>query len=406
MSSSVYISFCQVSLILALFTVRNILNVKYDISCKMMKLFILLLFFGCFFYSVIILILAAALSSVRAGKNKNKPHITVIIAARNERSTVGACLDSIMAQDYPSHLYEVIVADDRSTDGTSDILKHFEAVRENVKILRIDKTPEEISPKKHALSQAISHASGEIIVQTDADCIVPKSWITGIVRCFDENVGMAVGLSPYFEKPGLLNSFIRHEYLWNAFLAAGSIAIGRGTHATGRNLAFRKDVFERLNGYGEESNVISGDDTLLMHSIQKHSKSRIVSISDVSTLVYTDAPRGFMDFVRQRIRHMSTGRMFEPLQVIAGCVIYGFHILLLLSLFLIIGSLSYLPVFAGIFICKMLIDSLMALRAERILGLHVQWRRFLLNELFLVVYMAVMPILGVLVPVKWKEKQL
>ena len=369
-----------------------------------MIVFIVLLVTGCCVYSAGVMILVFALGKVRPGSSSGKPYVSVIIAARNERSVIGACLASIMAQDYPDTSYEVIVADDRSSDGTTETLKHFQAVWNNLRVIRIDRVPEGISPKKNALSLALSLARGEIILQTDADCITKKTWISHMVRGFEEGVGMVTGLAPYLKEPGFLNSFIRHEYLWNAILSAGSIILGNATHASGRNLAFRRETFEKLGGYGAAEKILSGDDTLLLQRMQKHSNLRILTVPDVSTHVYSRAPGDLAAFVRQRIRHMSTGRFFSMFQITAGCIVYTFHFILILSLFLSIGSLRNCGIFTAVFLFKILIDGLAAYRTKAVLGLEVEWARFVLNEFLLTVYMAVMPFLGLIVPVAWKEK--
>lgn len=369
-----------------------------------MDLVILFLAVGCCVYTVAVVILIAALGRVRTGSIEDKPYVTVVMAAHNERASIGVCLASIMAQDYPEDSFEVIVADDRSTDGTTDVLKHFQENRKNLSFVIINSTPKGVSPKKHALSQAIRRARGDIILQTDADCIVPVSWISGMVRGFEDDVVMAAGLSPYIAEPGVLNSFVCHEYLWNAALQAGSTALGSGTHASGRNLAFRRDVFENYEGYGPSEKVKSGDDTLLLHRMKKLSGSRVITVADVSTHVYTRAPCDFGTFIRQRIRHMSTGRFFNPFYIMLGCAVYGFHLLLLLSLFFSIYSLKLFVVLTAVFIWKILVDGIAAWRTESVLGLDVQWKRFVINEMLLVAYMAFMPFLGIIVPVKWKEK--
>jgi cellulose synthase/poly-beta-1,6-N-acetylglucosamine synthase-like glycosyltransferase len=49
--------------------------------------------------------------------------ITVVIPARNEEENISACLDSVCRQAYPTHLFEVIVVDDHSTDNTAYIVR-------------------------------------------------------------------------------------------------------------------------------------------------------------------------------------------------------------------------------------------------------------------------------------------
>ena len=116
-----------------------------------MDLVILFLAVGCCVYTVAVVILIAALGRVRTGSIEDKPYVTVVMAAHNERASIGVCLASIMAQDYPEDSFEVIVADDRSTDGTTDVLKHFQENRKNLSFVIINSTPKGVSPKKHAL---------------------------------------------------------------------------------------------------------------------------------------------------------------------------------------------------------------------------------------------------------------
>src|SRR3954471_7893364 len=56
---------------------------------------------------------------------KSVTSITIIIPARNEEENIKNCLQSIMEQSYPKNLFEVIVIDDHSTDGTVKIIEEF-----------------------------------------------------------------------------------------------------------------------------------------------------------------------------------------------------------------------------------------------------------------------------------------
>jgi len=375
-----------------------------------MDAFASILVLSCFVYSAGLFVIVGALGRLKkkgkaAVSHSEKPFVSVVVAARNERVTMGPCLASIMNQDYPRDRYEIIVADDRSEDGTTEVLERFMETGRMLTTVRIEDVPKGVSPKKHALSMAVNRASGEIILQTDADCIVPETWITGMVGGFAEDVGMVLGFSPYIETGGLLNSFVRHEYLWNAALAAGSAALGCGTHATGRNLAFRREAFTGAGGYGESREILSGDDTLFLHRLREKTKYRVAVVTDPGTYVMTRAPEGLGTFLRQRIRHMSTGRFFHPGLVSLGVVVYGFHALLGASFFLSFPSAPVFGLFCSVAGWKTALDALAAWRVRDVLGLEVQWRRFVVNEFLLIYYMAVVPLLGLIVPVRWKEKR-
>jgi len=367
------------------------------------KYFILLLAVSGFSYSIFVMIFIYAFGKVRSGFSERKPFVSVVIAARNEITSLGRCLTALMGQDYKPDLFEVIIVDDRSEDGTFEVLSRFKSVWNNLKVIKIDQVPENVSPKKHALSKAIDLACGEIILQTDADCIVPETWISGMVSCFEEGINMVTGVAPYFYGPAVLNSFSRHEYLWNVSLSAGSIALGHGTHASARNLGFRRSAFELAGGYESMKVIISGDDTLLLHRIQKLPKNRVVTMPDRSTHVYTNAPEDFKSFFWQRARHMSTGKYFDPILIGIGFIVYGYSILTLASLVLSFVSLSFFTIFVCSFLFKNVLDGIACWRAKAVFGLDVEWVRFIINEFFLLAYMAIMPVVGLFFPVKWKE---
>jgi cellulose synthase/poly-beta-1,6-N-acetylglucosamine synthase-like glycosyltransferase len=356
-----------------------------------------------FVYAGFTLLILYGLRRIDPGRSSVTPKVSVVVAARNEAANIGRCIESLRAQDYDPGLYEVIVADDRSTDGTSDILRDRAASWHGLRVLRIDRTPGGVSPKKHALSTAIAAATGDIILQTDADCAVPTGWISGMARAFEPGVGFVAGIAPYREGSGPLNSFIRHEYLWNAALAAASIALGHGNHASGRNMGFRRDVFAKLGGYGEFAGVLSGDDTLLLHRIRRSHIARAAIMPSLETHVETDAPATFVAFLHQRARHLSTGRLFDPALLAIGGIVYGFHLALVASLVLAPFSRTAFTGFAGGFLIRCAADALVARRVERALSLDIQWGRFVLNEAFLILYMAAMPIVSNILPVHWKD---
>ncbi len=354
-------------------------------------------------YGGVVLLLFTACRNVRNGISKKQPFISVIVAARNERTVIGTCLASLMNQYYPSELYEVIVVDDRSTDATEEVLKRFLEIWQNFSYVRIDTVPDGLSPKKHALNAAVQKARGEIILQTDADCVARPGWLAGMAARFEDGIDMVAGIAPYKKTSGALNSFVRHEYNWNVFLSAGSIVLGTGTHASARNLGFRRDAFKSVEGYGKSARIKSGDDTLLLHSIQKRNPRSVVTVPDHKTHVFTRSPEDFRTFLRQRTRHMSTGRYFSPMQIITGCIIYGFQLLILLSFMCAFFSNAFWGIALLAFLVKIIIDVLIARTASEMFGLSVEWKKYVINEMWVILYMSFMPMAGIIIPVKWKE---
>jgi len=336
-------------------------------------------------------------------QNANTPPVTIVIAAHNEKDTISACLASLYKQDYPHKLISIIVADDRSSDGTAESIAKLADSSISLTVVRIDTCPQGISPKKNALSKALALVKDDIVLQTDADCILPDGWVRGMVSHFNADTGMLVGVAPYRQQPGWINSFVRHEYLWNCALASGTIAYGRGTHASGRNMGFRMRAFREAGGYGDGIKVLSGDDTLLLHGIRHHTDYKVVSAVSPHTHVYTDSPPTLKALLRQRLRHMSTGKYFDMLHLLLGTGIYGFHIIIISMILLSsIEPLLLIPLGVELTV-KLLADLYAAKNVQNISGLQPEWRRFILNEIILFVYMAIIPVMGTLFSVEWKE---
>ena len=113
--------------------------------------------------------------------------ISVIIPARNEAQNIGACLQSIIAQSYPKEFFEIIVVDDHSTDTTAEVVLSFNLP--NIKLISLKDfivSGKINSYKKKAIEIAIQQSNGELIVTTDADCIVPENWLQTIAAFYQK----------------------------------------------------------------------------------------------------------------------------------------------------------------------------------------------------------------------------
>ena len=113
------------------------------------------------------------------------PLVSVVIPMRNEAAHIDACIDSVLAQDYPADRLEVIVVDGDSDDGSLAVLSRYGAR------LRVLRNPARIVPT--AMNIGIRAVRGEIIARVDAHTILAPSYIrTGVetLQCTGaDNVG-------------------------------------------------------------------------------------------------------------------------------------------------------------------------------------------------------------------------
>ncbi|HUO57774.1 MAG TPA: glycosyltransferase [bacterium] len=100
-------------------------------------------------------------------RRKKWPFVSILIPARNEEHRIGPCLESLSRQDYPN--YEIIVLDDRSTDGTSNLVKDFAKRNRRLKVVRGRELPKGWLGKPWACQQLSQKARGEWFFFIDAD---------------------------------------------------------------------------------------------------------------------------------------------------------------------------------------------------------------------------------------------
>ena len=264
------------------------------------------------------------------------PSVSVIVAARNEEQRLPVLLDALQQQSYASERFEMIVADDGSTDATPQILADYARKVKHLTNLRIDSVPAGWSPKKWALTQAIDRSSGEIILTTDADCLPGPMWISSMVRPFaDPGVGFASGPAPlevvrseppygdgeerYGTVPAPTNSRWREMLLLDSCaldaLAAGALGRGLVLTAVGRNLAYRRAAFDEAEGFEGIQQFISGDDDLLVHKLAATGEWKGAFVISPAAAVPSPPPETFPAFVAQRLRFASKGRHYFRLPV-------------------------------------------------------------------------------------------
>ena len=138
------------------------------------------------------------------------PGVTVLVCAWNERENLEELLPLLDDQDYP--VYEVILLDDRSDDGSEEFIRNNIFNWKNIRYIRINDQFDHVTPKKYALTVGMKQARYPIALMTDADCR-PESnhWIKSMTSQVTSDKDIVLGFSPYFKLPGLLNWFIRCE---------------------------------------------------------------------------------------------------------------------------------------------------------------------------------------------------
>lgn len=207
---------------------------------------------------------------INAIPNK-KPAISIIIPAYNEEDYLAECLESLLNQDLGRENYEVIVVNNASTDNTARIAKKY-----TVKL---------VTEKKkgyiYALIAGVKEAKGEIFAFTDADCRVPRNWLSNFLEKFKSDPALdAIG--------GTFSFFDGNQFLKSLAEFSQPFVY----HLTGGNMAIRRSSYHKFDGFNPKINY--GADVALHFKVKKFGKL----IIDRHNIVYTSARRYSHDFPR------------------------------------------------------------------------------------------------------------
>lgn len=123
---------------------------------------------------------------------KELPSVTVCIPARNERHAMTQCLENVLASNYPK--LEVIVCDDSSVDGTSNLIKAF--ARDGVRFIEGTPPVSGWLGKNNALNALLGEASGSYVLFLDVDTILDPSSIGQMVAYTQETNAKMVSVLP------------------------------------------------------------------------------------------------------------------------------------------------------------------------------------------------------------------
>ena len=331
--------------------------------------------------------------------------VSVVVAARNEKKLIGNCVKALLNQSYPENLYEIIIVDDRSTDSTGEIVQEFSQQNSLIKLIQIKEKNKGISPKKHALETGIKAARGEIILTTDADCVPTPEWIKIMISYFEADVGLVAGFSPLEATANqtVFSQLFTLDSISLAALSASSFARGRPLTVSGRNLAYRKKVFEQVNGFQKIKHHISGDDDLFLHQVVEETSWNFRYALDARAIVKTRIPDNFKQFANQRIRHASKGRFYSTWLKLFLSGIYLFNLLLILLLLISIFMPKVFILWFGAIMIKSISEFLFLYRFAAIFNYKKVFFVFPLTVLLHPFYVVIFGMWGQFGKFEWKN---
>jgi hypothetical protein len=161
------------------------------------------------------------------------------------------------------------------------------------------------------LSVGIKSSKYEILVLTDADC-TPASpqWLATMQSYFDDSVDIVLGYGAYKKRKGFLNKLIRFETFHTALQYLSYSLAGISYMGVGRNLAYKKTLFNAHKGFSSHTRIPSGDDDLFVNEAATK-KNTTINI-EPDSFTYSSPKKTWSSWAQQKKRHYTTGKYYKP----------------------------------------------------------------------------------------------
>jgi glycosyltransferase involved in cell wall biosynthesis len=269
---------------------------------------------------------------------QKKVGVSVIIAARNELANLAKLLTEISKQNYP--LFELILVDDCSDDGSTEYVLQFQKTHSKTgfdfKYIQLKEKPKGVNGKKYALQQGILASKYKILLFTDADCIPTNSdWIQEMTKPFwDSNTEIVLGFSPYFSQKSWLNLWVQYETFYTAVQYLSFALTKIPYMGVGRNLAYRKELFESKEGFDTHLKVLGGDDDLFVG--EHANRTNTVVVLNKKSQTQSQAENTWLDWIAQKKRHLSVGVHYQVKHKISLAFLQGSHFVLIIGVLVLI----------------------------------------------------------------------
>lgn len=325
------------------------------------------------------------------------PFISILLAVRNEVHTVNHTLNSLEALNYPKDKYEVLMGDDSSDDGSTKILKTWDKETNNFFYISIESNKDNLDAKANVLAQLADKARGDYFMVTDADALVPETWIEKHLACFKSGTGIQSGFS--LVKP---DGFFSSMQMLDWGLALGMVKIVSGWNlpvtGVGNNMIFSNEAYQKVGGYRSIPFSIT-EDFALFREVVKNGYG-FQQLANEESLVRTYAISGFWNLLNQRKRWMR-GAMELPAFMKLLLVIQALYFPSMLAM-VFINPLVAIPLFG----LKTTIQSLFISKILDRLNQYIPLGHLFIFEIyngFLSIALMIFYLLPL--PVKWKGRK-
>ena len=334
-------------------------------------------------------------------KTDLKPHttFTIVVPFRNEAENLPNLLRSFSNLNYPTDLFEVILVDDSSKEK-------FQLSFVNYQLSIIDNIRVSNSPKKDAITTAMQHVKTNWVITTDADCLVPENWLLTFDSYIQEhNISMLAGAVTYQCENSFLDHFQQLDLTSLQGATIGSFGLKSAFMCNGANFAYKKSLFESLNGFDGNNKIASGDDVFLLQKAANLFPSEVHYLKAKEAIVITKPTENWKSLFHQRVRWAAkTGSYQSSFGKGLGLIVFFGNLTIVIGFVLVAFRILFWEILVLILAFKFVIDFILLYITNRFLSKE-RIKSLLLSSLLYPFFSSTVALYSLFGSYEWKERR-
>jgi cellulose synthase/poly-beta-1,6-N-acetylglucosamine synthase-like glycosyltransferase len=230
------------------------------------------------------------------------PLVSILIPAKDEAERITACLQTVLAQDYPN--FNIVAINDRSTDDTGKIIDAHSSAASRLSALHITELPEGWLGKCNALATAARNATGKWLLFVDSDVKISPDALSTVLALAESRSYDAVSIMTRLECHNFWEKLLMPL---NAATVSTICTVSLTNNDNRKTIAFangqffliRREVYEAVGGHSAVRDNIVEDVALMRLIKSKDFKTRLFSGQNfASTRMHDTLPKMFKGWAR------------------------------------------------------------------------------------------------------------
>lgn len=329
---------------------------------------------------------------------------SVLIPFRNEAAYLPGLLQSIAEMDYPTAAFEVLLVNDHSTDlSNKELTQLCDQFDFRIRLLHLSEV--NLSTKKQAVYYGVQNASGDYILTTDGDCILPSGLLkTHHAQILSDRPDLIAGAVTFPKGETWLSKFQYYDFMAVQAISMAYLVKEKPIACNAAHMCFMRSTFMELKPFDDNLHIASGDDIFLLEKFREN-KLKIQFLKR-SQLVLTASQESLLGLINQRKRWLMKSKYVKNLTAKrVGFFLFIGNFNLILGLVFLFFSVEVDVFFSLYFLLKLIIDYFLLTQFSKKFNLGLCAREILIFYLIYPLSLFIFSFVFFYPSFKWKSRQ-